>query len=101
MERGNQMAVGVQGKGDGTMPEHLTHDLGMRSLCEEERGGGVPEIVKADMGQAGTFERIGESSGFRAGIKRPAERAAEYQVIVLPQGAGCESLFKLARPVLT
>ncbi len=55
MERGNQVAVGIQGKGDGTMLQHLTHDLGMRSLCEEERGGGVPEIVKADIKWAGDW----------------------------------------------
>lgn len=45
---GGDVAVQVDRRADPAVAEHLRYDFRANALAEQERGGRVPEIVKAD-----------------------------------------------------
>ena len=51
---GEDVRVGVEGYGDGRVPEHLLNDLGVYTFGKKQGSTGVPEIVKPGaLGQTG------------------------------------------------
>jgi hypothetical protein len=91
-----EVTVGIQRQGDSRVAQHLGHHLGVRPPSQEERCGGVPEVMKPDSGQACPHEGALKHRGLPARVERPAGRIAEDEVLVLPQRAGREPLFELA-----
>ena len=43
------MRVSIEGYGDGGVPQKLLGELGVHALPEQQRGGGVPEVVETDV----------------------------------------------------
>ena len=41
------MGVGVEGYGDGGVPEKFLHELGVDAPGQKQRGGGVAQVVEA------------------------------------------------------
>ncbi len=48
---GQDVAVDVQRNGDGRVAQDLADDLGIHAAAEQQRGGGVPQVVKSILSQ--------------------------------------------------
>jgi hypothetical protein len=75
------VAVSVQGEGDSGVPQHLRHYLRMGSLSQQQRCSGMPQIMEADTGQAGTCEDLLEGAGYPARVQWSAGRVREHKII--------------------
>ncbi len=53
LEPRNYVAVGVEGEADGAVAQYLLDDLRMDALREQQRRGGVPQVVEAHPWQPG------------------------------------------------
>jgi len=56
VHRWRGVAIKVQGDGDGSVAQHIGHQLGVDPLPQQQRGGAMPEIVKTDVGKASPLQ---------------------------------------------
>jgi len=80
------MAVGIEGDVDAAMSQALLDDLGVDALREHQAGGGMAEIVKANLRQAGRIENLTEDFVEFGWIDGPAQGVGEYQIPIVPIG---------------
>nr|WP_218122273.1 hypothetical protein [Blastococcus aurantiacus] len=82
------------------MAEQLHDDPRVDVLAQEERGGGVPPVVQADVADAGFLEQTCPVVVVGLLVDRPAVGLGEDQVFVVPLGAGQHPLAELGGFVL-
>ena len=70
----------------GVAEEFLDHDE-FDALLQEQGGGGVAEVVEADVAKAGLAEERGEGAGEVGRVDRSALHCGEHVRVVLPRGA--------------
>src|SRR5260370_30076180 len=79
------MAIGVEGDRYGRVTQELLHDLRMHMLRQKMGGCRMAEVVDAEARQAGTLESSVEGKGKVGHVSRPAIRAGEDKVVLVPQ----------------
>jgi hypothetical protein len=73
------------------MPQHLLVYLGVRALAKEDRGGGVPEVVKPYPGEPGALQERPERVVSQvAHVKGRPDGRSENEVVLSPEGPGGE-----------
>lgn len=76
------MGIAIQGDAHLAMPQHLTHNLRMNSLLQEQGCRGMAQIVKANTRQPCLFQQGVEPMEKQVGeVHRAAQVGAEDQVI--------------------
>ena len=81
------------------VPQDIPHGREVDILINQQAGTGVPEIVKANGWQAGTFQDGFEGSHEVAGADWRPVFGGKNQSMVLPALRGCEALLELPNAV--
>lgn len=84
MERGREMAIGVECQPDGVVPEQVLHDLWVRPRLEQNACGRVPKVMNANVWKASLPECLGEGTVHLAGFERAAFKVGKDQCTVEP-----------------
>ena len=88
MEAEAYVGVDAGGDADVGVAEEFLDDDEVDALFQEQGGGRVAEVVKADRPDSGAVEEATEAAGEVAGVERPALRGGEDEPVVRPARSG-------------
>ena len=96
LHRRRDVAVEVEGRADASVAQHLGYDLGVYALTQQERSGGVAQVMEANARQPSPLQQRKERPTQKVPcLDGSSDLVREKKVVVLPSRAQGEALLSL------